>query len=62
MQELSGVLIFINDIQSTLAAPTDLFADDHIIHLEIQLQDDHLNKNLQSIANSCHYCIMDFTC
>jgi hypothetical protein len=26
------------------------------------LQDDHLNKNLQSIANSCQDYIMDFAC
>jgi hypothetical protein len=42
--------------------PRDLFAADDIIHLEIQLQDDHLNKNLQSIANSCQDYIMDFAC
>lgn len=40
----------------------DLFADDHIMHFEIQSQDDHLNKNLQSIANCCRGCVMDFTC
>lgn len=42
--------------------PLDLFAGDRIIHFEIQSQDDHLNKNLPSIANYCRDCVMDFTC